>query len=150
MTSPSIWLVKSEPSTYSFAQLKKDKRTAWTGVRNYQARNHLRAMRPGDRVLFYHSMTEKQLVGLATVVSEPGPDPTAPGEDWASVDLAPLFSFPKPVTLAQLKQLPGLAGLSMLVQPRLSVTKVTKAQLERVLKLSGSPSLGPPAAKKAQ
>jgi len=90
------WLVKQEPAAYSWSNLLEDGRTAWTGVRNFQARNHLRAMKPGDLVLFYHSVTEKQVVGLVRVDKEAYPDPTAKEGEWSCVDLVPVKTLKKP------------------------------------------------------
>src|SRR5215472_17658636 len=97
------WLVKQEPEDYSWADLVKDGRTAWTGVRNFQARNNLRAMKKGDRVLFYHSVSEKQVVGIARVEKEAYPDPTASEGDWVCVDLVPVNALRKPVSLDIIK-----------------------------------------------
>src|SRR5213078_2276290 len=93
------WLVKSEPESYSWSMLVKDGRTAWTGIRNFQARNNLRAMKKGDRILFYHSVSEKQIVGIAKVEKDAYPDPTAKEGDWSCVDLVPVSSLKNPVTL---------------------------------------------------
>src|SRR5213594_1358752 len=95
----SYWLVKQEPEDYSWMTLAKEGRTAWTGVRNFAARLHLRAMKQGDRVLFYHSVSEKQIVGIARVVKEAYPDPTATEGDWSCVDLTPVKPLKKPVIL---------------------------------------------------
>src|SRR3954468_3849222 len=97
------WLVKQEPEAYSWADLNKDGRTAWTGVRNFQARNNLRAMKKGDLVLFYHSVSEKQVVGIACVERESYPDPSATEGDWSAVDLTPVQALRKPVALATIK-----------------------------------------------
>src|SRR5213080_1937925 len=97
------WLVKQEPEDYSWADLNKDGRTSWTGVRNFQARNNLRAMKKGDLVLFYHSVTEKQVVGIARVQKEAYPDPTASEGDWSCVTLMPVKAVKQPVTLAAMK-----------------------------------------------
>ncbi len=97
------WLIKSEPGTYAWADLLRDGKTYWDGVRNYQARNNLRAMKPGDLALYYHSVKEKSVVGVAEVVSEAYPDPTAKDGDWSVVDFAPAFSLKKPVTLDDIK-----------------------------------------------
>src|SRR5262244_2872609 len=99
----NYWLVKSEPESYSWAQLVKDGRTAWTGIRNFQARNNLRAMKKGDRVFFYHSVSEKQIVGIAKVAKEAYPDPTATEGDWSCVDLVPDSALKNPVTLEAVK-----------------------------------------------
>lgn len=130
------WLVKTEPKTYSFAQLQADQRTAWTGVRNFQARNSLRAMHKGDAVLVYHSGDEKQFVGLAEVAAKPGPDPTAPGEDWAAVTLRARAAFARPVTLAEVRKVKALAKLPVLVQPRLSVAPVSREEFDAVVALA--------------
>lgn len=132
------WLVKSEPEAYSWATLVKDKTTAWTGVRNFQARNNLRAMNRGDFVLFYHSVSDKQIVGVARVTKEAYPDITAKEGDWSCVDLAPVKKLARPVTLDELKKDDGLRELPLLKQSRLSVTPLTKAQFERVMTLSAT------------
>ena len=129
----NYWLVKQEPEDYSWAMFVKDGRTAWTGVRNYQARNNLRAMKAGDPVLYYHSGAEKQIVGLARVVKEAYADPTATEGDWSSVDLAPVKPLKAPVTLEALKADKSLKGLKLLKQTRLSVTPLTEAEFERIL-----------------
>jgi predicted RNA-binding protein with PUA-like domain len=129
------WLVKSEPEAYSFAQLEKDGSTAWTGVRNFQARNNLRAMKKGDSVLFYHSVSDKQVVGVAKVLREAYPDPTATEGDWSCVDLEPAKSLGKPVTLDALKADAVTQNLPLIRQSRLSVTPVTKEQFDRIIKL---------------
>ncbi len=132
------WLVKQEPEAYSWADLVRDGVTAWTGVRNYQARNHLRAMRRGDPVLFYHSVSEKQVVGLARVAREHYADPTADEGDWSVVDIEPVRDLPQPVTLAQLKADPVTAGMPLIRQTRLSVLPVSAAEFDRVLALGGA------------
>jgi len=133
----SAWLVKSEPESYSWSNFVADGGTAWTGVRNFQARIHLRAMRRGDLVLFYHSVSDKQVVGLARVTREAHPDPTADEGDWSCVDLAPVKPLAQAVTLAQIKADPLLRDLPLLKQSRLSVMPLTAAQFERLLKLGG-------------
>ncbi|HXG46522.1 MAG TPA: EVE domain-containing protein [Methylomirabilota bacterium] len=132
----SYWLVKQEPEAYSWSTFCKDGRTAWTGVRNFQARNNLRAMRKGDLVLFYHSVTDKQVLGVARVVREHYPDPTATEGDWSVVDLAPLVPLQKPVSLEAIKADPVLKEMALVRQSRLSVTPVTPAQFRRVLQLA--------------
>jgi len=129
------WLVKSEPSAYGWAQLLKDGQTEWTGVRNFEARNNLRAMQRGDWVLYYHSVEEKQVVGVAQVTRTAAPDPTAPGEDWASVELSPVKAFTVPVTLERIKKDARLRTFPLLTRGRLSVVPVTAAQFRRVLEL---------------
>src|SRR5277367_2526955 len=128
----NYWLVKSEPETYSWAQFVKDGKTAWTGVRNFAARLNLRAMKSGDHVFFYHSGEEKSVVGLGRVVKEFYPDPTADEGDWSCVDLTPDKTLTKPVTLAQIKVDKLLKEMVLAKQSRLSVSSVTKAQIERL------------------
>ncbi len=133
----NYWLVKSEPEAYSWAQFVSDGKTAWTGVRNFQARNHLRAMKKGDPVFFYHSVSDKQVVGLARVAREYYPDATATDGDWSCVDLEPVKPLAQPVTLQALKADAVLKNLPLVKQSRLSVTPLTPAQAERILKLAG-------------
>jgi predicted RNA-binding protein with PUA-like domain len=136
MASPKgYWLVKSEPTAYGWAQLVEDGRTEWTGIRNFEARNNLRAMGLGDKVFFYHSVEEKQVVGVAAVSRTAQPDPTAPGEDWASVELIPLKPLKVPVTLEQIRKEARLRTFPLLTRGRLSVVPVTPAQFRRVLEL---------------
>lgn len=130
------WLVKQEPSDYSWGDLVRDGKTPWTGVRNFQARNNLRAMRPGDQVFFYHSGDEKQIVGLAKVLTPAYRDPTATDGDWSCLDLAPIKPLPKPVTLKTIKQEPTLKDLQLVTHSRLSVMPVAEAHYEHILKLS--------------
>ena len=129
------WLVKQEPEKYPWTQFVKDKGTYWDGVRNYQARNNLRAMREGDLVLFYHSVSEKAVVGVAKVTREAYADPTAKEGDWSMVDLKPIKAMAAPVTLAQIKAEPKLAGMGLLKQSRLSVSPLSAAEFKRVLQL---------------
>ena len=133
----NYWLVKSEPEAYSWDTFVKDGRTAWTGVRNFQARNNLRAMKKGDLVAFYHSVTDKEVVGLAKVDKEAYPDATAKEGDWSCVDLVPAKPLKQPVTLVTIKADKTLAEMALLKQSRLSVTPLTEAQFERLLKLAG-------------
>ncbi len=134
---PSHWLVKQEPEKYSFAQLLKDKKTMWDGVRNFQARNNLRAMKKGDRVLYYHSVSEKAVVGLCEVVREAYADPTAPGEDWSVVDLKPVKPLPKPITLETIKATASLQDIALIRQSRLSVLPLRAAEAATILKMGG-------------
>lgn len=134
----NYWLVKSEPEAYSWAQLVKDGKTAWTGVRNFQARINLRAMKKGDLVCFYHSVSEKQIVGLTRVVKEAYPDPTAAEGDWACVDLEPVKPLKNSVTLDAIKGEKALKEMKLLRQSRLSVTPLTPAEFERVMELAGT------------
>ena len=131
----NYWIVKQEPGSFSWATLVKDGRTDWTGVRNFQARNHLRAMKKGDAVLFYHSGEEKQIVGLARVEKEGYPDPTADEGDWSAVDIVPVKALAKPVTLQQLKADKVLREMPLVRQSRLSVSPVTAEQFERIMQL---------------
>jgi predicted RNA-binding protein with PUA-like domain len=133
----NYWLVKSEPEAYAWAQLVKDGQTAWTGVRNFQARNNLRAMKKGDVVFFYHSVSDKQVVGLARVAKEFYPDPTAAAGDWSCVDLEPVKPLKNPVPLETIKADAVLKTMPLVKQSRLSVTPLTRAQAERLLKLAG-------------
>ena len=132
------WLVKQEPADYPWSQLVADGVTAWTGVRNFQARNHLRAMQPGDPVLYYHSGEAREVVGLARVTRAAYPDPTAEEGDWYCVDLAPDQALARPVTLAAIKADPGLAGIALARQSRLSVMPLAPAAFERLLALGGT------------
>lgn len=131
-----FWMVKQEPEAYSWSTLVKERRTAWTGVRNFQARNNLRAMKTGDLVLFYHSVSEKQVVGIAKVVKTAYPDPTAKEGDWVCVDLAPVNGLKRPVTLEELKADSVLKTMPLIKQSRLSVLPVTQVQFNRLLKLA--------------
>src|ERR1035437_4901047 len=132
----NYWLVKSEPAAHARAPISKDGGTAWTGVRNFQARNNLRAMKKGDQVCLYHSVTEKQVVGLARVAREFYPDPTAEAGDWSCVGLAPVKALARPVTLAEIKADKILSTMPLLKQSRLSVTPLTPEQFERLFKLA--------------
>ncbi|HXU76036.1 MAG TPA: EVE domain-containing protein [Methylomirabilota bacterium] len=134
------WLVKQEPESYSFQTLEKDGRTAWTGVRSFAARLHLRAMQKGDQVLYYHSVSEKQIVGIARVEREAYADPTATEGDWSCVDLAPVRPLKEPVALAAIKSDKILQKMALVKIGRLSVTPVTAEQFERVLKLGAGKS----------
>src|SRR5881394_1100425 len=124
------WLVKQEPEDYSWDDFVDDGRTAWTGVRNFQARNNLRAMRKGDQVLFYHSGAQKAVVGLACVVRTGYPDPTAEEGDWVAVDLAPVRLFQKPVTLGELKAHPDLRQILLVRNSRISVSPLDGAAFD--------------------
>ena len=136
----NYWLVKSEPESYSWAQFVSDGRTAWTGVRNYQARIHLRAMKSGDRALFYHSNEGKNVVGIAKVVKAACPDPTAAEGDWVCVDLAPVKPLAKPVGLDIIKTDQLLQEMVLVKNSRLSVQPVTEKQFNRVVQLAGAKS----------
>ena len=129
------WLVKQEPEKYPWAQFVKDKGTYWDGVRNYQARNNLRAMKKGDLVLYYHSVSEKSVVGIAVVTTEAYRDPTAKDGDWSVVDLEPLKVITEPVTLNQIKADPKLSEIALIKQSRLSVMSLRVAEFKRILLL---------------
>lgn len=132
-----FWLVKQEPSAYSWNDFVKDGKTSWTGVRNFTARNNLRAMRKGDAVLFYHSVTDKAVFGIAQVIREAYPDPTAKEGDWSAVDLAPEKPLPAPVSLDEIKRNPKLKEMALLRLSRLSVQPVTAAQFDEIVRMGG-------------
>jgi predicted RNA-binding protein with PUA-like domain len=132
------WLVKQEPETYPWSQFVRDKGTRWEGVRNYQARNHLRAMSVGDHVLYYHSGGERAVVGVARVTKEAYPDPTAPGEDWSVVDLAPIKAFAHPVSLAAVKAEKKLQDIPLVRQSRLSVMPLSSQAFELLVAMGQS------------
>ncbi|HSP96941.1 MAG TPA: EVE domain-containing protein [Candidatus Dormibacteraeota bacterium] len=131
----NYWLVKSEPGTYGWADLVRDGRTVWDGVRNFQARNNLRAMKAGDRALFYHSVNERSVLGVARIASDPYPDPKA--KDWTVVDVEPDYALEEPVTLDRIKDEKALQEMVLLRQSRLSVQPVRKAEFEAIVKLGG-------------
>jgi predicted RNA-binding protein with PUA-like domain len=131
----SVWLVKSEPSVYPFEQLVREKKTAWDGVRNYEARNNLRAMKKGDVCLYYHSNEGKEIVGLAKVARTAYQDPKT-DEDWSAVDIAPMKKLRKPVTLAHIKAHPKLSKMALVKKSRISVVPVTEEELALVLELA--------------
>ncbi len=132
----NYWLVKSEPFVYSFDQLQKDKQTTWDGVRNYAARLHLRAMKKGDEVLFYHSMDGLEIVGIAKVAKEAYPDPTAEGDTWSAVDLKYYKKLKKPVPLAVIKKDKRLKNMALVRIGRLSVQPVTEEEWKVIMELS--------------
>jgi predicted RNA-binding protein with PUA-like domain len=132
----NYWLVKSEPEAYSWTQFVKDGNAAWTGVRNFAARNNLRAMKKDDLVFFYHSGEEKSVIGLARVAKEYYPDATADEGDWSAVDLTPEKSLSKPVTLAQIKADENFQEMKLAKESRLSVSPMTEAQFKRLLRLA--------------
>lgn len=129
------WLVKSEPETYSWARFIKEGRACWDGVRNYQARNNLQQMQPGDMVLFYHSVSEKAIVGIAKVDKAAYPDPTAKDGNWVVVDLVPFRDFKEPVTLEQIKKDKRLENIALLRQSRLSVMPLKAEEFDVLLAL---------------
>ncbi len=134
------WLVKSEPFKYSWDDLVRDGSTYWDGVRNYQARNNLRAMKVGDRALYYHSNEGKEIVGVARVTRGAYPDPTSDDDRWVVVDVAPVVALKLPVTLAQIKADAQLRGIPLVTQSRLSVMPIEKAHYDRILELGEVPA----------
>ena len=131
----AYWLVKEEPTKYTFEMFLKDRKTCWDGVRNYQARNNLRLMAVGDEVVFYHSGKLKSCMGSALVVKEGYADPTATEGDWTAVDLEVVEGFESPVSLAQVRADKVLAECALVKQTRLSVMPLTKAQFNKMRKL---------------
>jgi predicted RNA-binding protein with PUA-like domain len=132
----AYWLVKSEPFIYSWDQFVQEKQTFWDGIRSYAARLHLRAMKKGEEVLFYHSNEGLEIVGIATVIKEAYQDPTTP-EDWSAVDLKAKKKLPKPVGLAQIKSDPRLSNMALVRIGRLSVSPVTESEWQAIMELAG-------------
>lgn len=130
----NYWMVKQEPEAYSFDDLIADGKTDWTGVRNFQARNNLKAMKKGDKVLFYHSVSEKAVVGITEVSKEAYPDPT--DEKWIAVEITPVKKVKKPVTLEAVKANAALANIALVRQSRLSVIPLTKDEYEEILSMA--------------
>ncbi len=131
------WLVKSEPEAYAFSDLMRDRKTDWTGVRNYAARLNLNAMRKGDRVLFYESVTTKAVVGIAEVTRTAFPDTTADEPGWVAVELKVIGPLPSPVTLADVKNEASLQKIALLRQSRLSVMPLQPPEFARIVQLGG-------------
>lgn len=129
------WLAKSEPSKYSWSDFVRDGSTFWDGVRNYQARNNLAAMKIDDRVLFYHSVDGKEVVGVARVTRESYPDPTGDDDRWVVVDLEPIEALATPVTLADIKAQKSLTDIALLKQSRLSVVPLTAKEFRTICKM---------------
>ena len=134
----NYWLIKSEPDVFSYEQLSKDGRTRWDGVRNYQARNNLRAMRAGDLCIYYHSNIGLSAVGIATVLQEFYPDPTAESGDWSCVDMGPVKPLTRAVTLAEIKANPDLANIGLVRNPRLSVMPLTFDEFSTLLRMGAT------------
>jgi predicted RNA-binding protein with PUA-like domain len=134
----NYWLVKSEPDAYSFEQLSADGRTPWDGVRNYQARNNLRAMKKGDLCLYYHSNIGLEIVGIAQVLKEHYPDPSAEKGDWSAVDLGPVKPLNRPIPLSEVKAHPGLQQFGLVRNPRLSVMPATFDEFSTLLDLAAT------------
>jgi predicted RNA-binding protein with PUA-like domain len=131
----NYWLVKQDPANYPFEQFQKEKKTDWTGVRNYQARNFLRDMNKDDEVLFYHSGDEKAVVGFATVSKSAFPDPTADDDAWIAVELKAGKRLAEPVTLAQIKAAPKLKDILLVRNGRISVMSLTKSEYDQIVKM---------------
>ena len=132
----NYWLVKSEPSVYSWDTFLKDKKTFWDGVRNYTARNNMREMKKGDEVFYYHSNEGLEIVGISKVVTESYQDPTTDNTNWVVVDLKPVKQLKNPVSLATIKGIPQLAEMELVKNSRLSVQKVKPEEWELILKIS--------------
>lgn len=130
----NYWIVKQEPTDYSWDDFVRDGKTDWTGVRNFKARNNLKTMKLGDKVYFYHSVVGKEIVGIAEVSEEAFPDPT--DKAWHAVELKPVKPLKKPVTLAQLRENKALANIYLIRQPRLSVMPITKDEYQEILSMS--------------
>ncbi len=133
----SYWLAKSDPDTYGWSDLVRDGKTSWDGVRNYKARNFLRAMKPGDQVLFYHSGKEKSVVGAMKVLSAPYTDRTAKEEIWSAVDVAPAWTLKNPVPLSRIKAEASLRNIHLVRMARLSVMPLEKEQFQTIVSMGG-------------
>jgi predicted RNA-binding protein with PUA-like domain len=144
----NYWLVKQEPEEFGWPEFVAEKGTAWTGVRNFAARNHLRAMRRGDQVLFYHSVIGKEIVGIAEVAREGYPDPTAEEEGWVCVNLRPVRPLAHPVSLEQIKADKLLKEMPLIKQSRLSVMPVSSEQFGHILRLGQTPTASRRAARR--
>ena len=136
----NFWLVKQEPSSYSWSDFVTEHQTSWTGVRNFAARNHLRKMQKGDEVLFYHSGDEKAVVGIAKVTQTAYPDPTAREGDWSAVELATVKPLRRPVTLREIKSNPKLRGIALVRQSRLSVMPLSEAEFAEIMTMAARPA----------
>ncbi len=131
------WIIKQEPTAYAWETFCRDGRTAWTGVRNFQARNNLRSMRVGDRAFYYHSVVGQELVGVAEVVRVAYPDPTAEDGDWSCVDVVPKSGLVRRVSLEELKAHPVLKEIALIRQSRLSVIPITAEEFAMIVELAG-------------
>ena len=132
----NFWLVKQEPSTYSWSDFVAEGQTAWTGVRNYTARNNLRKMQPGDEVFFYHSGDDKAVIGIAEVVRAAYSDPTAKEGDWSAVDLTPVKPLARPVALREIKSISRLKQIPLVRQSRLSVMPLRAAEFREIIAMA--------------
>lgn len=134
----NYWLVKSEPDAYSWQRFIKEGKTMWEGVRNYQARNNLKEMKEGDLVLFYHSVSEKRVMGIARVTKEHYPDPTTGDDRWVVVDLVPESALDRPVTLKEIKADPRLENIALVKQARLSVMPLQREAFDAIVELGSN------------
>ncbi len=134
----NYWLVKSEPDAYSWQRFIKEGKTMWEGVRNYQARNNLKEMKKGDLVLFYHSVSEKRVMGIARVTKEHYPDPTTGDDRWVVVDLVPESALDRPVTLKEIKADPRLENIALVKQARLSVMPLQREAFDAIVELGSN------------
>lgn len=133
----SYWLAKSDPDTYGWSDLVRDGKTSWDGVRNYKARNYIRAMKPGEVVLFYHSGEEKSVVGAMKILSEPYQNGTAKEDIWSAIDVAPEWRLKNPVSLSSIKAEPSLRNILLVRVARLSVMPLEKAEFEKIVSMGG-------------
>jgi predicted RNA-binding protein with PUA-like domain len=138
----NFWLVKQEPTKYSWDEFVHDKETYWDGVRNYQARNNLKAMKKGDYAFYYHSVSDKKIMGIAKVTKEFYQDPTTPDERWVVVDLKPVKPFKNQVSLEQVKGEKSLQDIALVKQSRLSVAPLTQKEFKIILKMGGTDLTG--------
>lgn len=129
----NYWLMKTEPETYSYDDMVKEKKAVWDGVRNYQARNNMKEMKKGDQVLIYHSVSDKEVAGIAEVVKEHYPDPTTDDTRWVAVDLKPVRKLKKAVSLQEVKADSALENIALVRHSRLSVMPLKKAEYDRIL-----------------
>jgi predicted RNA-binding protein with PUA-like domain len=133
----SYWLAKSDPDTYGWSDLVRDGKTSWDGVRNFRARNYIRAMKPGDQVLFYHSGKEKSVVGIMKILSEPYAERTAEEPIWSAVDVSPVWTLKIPVPLSRIKAEPSLRNIQLVRVARLSVMPLEKQQFQTIVSMGG-------------
>ncbi len=138
----NFWLVKQEPTKYSWDEFVHDKETYWDGVRNYQARNNLKAMKKGDFAFFYHSVSDKKIMGIAKIVKEFYQDPTTPDERWVVVDLKPVKPLKNQVSLEQIKSEKSLQDIALVKQSRLSVLPLTQKEFKTILKMGNTDLAG--------
>lgn len=134
----NYWLLKSEPDVYSYDTLVADGKGVWDGVRNFQARNHLMAMKAGDLALFYHSNIGKEVVGIVKIITEHYPDPTADSDKWVVVEVVPVQKLHKPVTLQQIKNTPALQNIHLVRQGRLSVMPLKKGEFDLIVQMGSN------------